>query len=221
VSADQLASRKMADFVSDSIKQKAYNSKEHKSTEFNILTLNAIAIGVVVSLFDWRSRSFDVRGAGDYPHPLVRWSIIIQAISESLGWTTNLATSWLKNSTIGVRFVNAMIGSAFMCEYHRDRERGLSVPAKDMLAPIAQLTFDENPIGQSVLFDHIIRSVERGRRLELLISQFETARFPLVAMYGGSPDDRWRQQLERLHELERRRRKGLAPVAGAGKFGPA
>ncbi|TAJ96742.1 MAG: hypothetical protein EPO10_18940 [Reyranella sp.] len=162
----------------------------------------AVGLACAVTLTDWRSRSFDVVTLTNYPHPVVRWSIIQGVIREELGWDSQLGMAWFEHSNAALRFVNGRIGAAYLSEV-------IKVNWEKPGHPIAQLQVDRNLFGNSVLFEYIIRSVERGRRAEYILSQFRGGFLKLLPAYSDV-DRNWEEQLNRFRLINERRNQALA-----------
>lgn len=163
----------------------------------------AMGIAATISLFDWKSRSFDAFVGTSYPHPVIRWAIIQWVIRERLGWDTVAAQAWEFHSERALRMVNGRIGAATLVESERVQAED---PNFELGLPIAQLQMDKSRFGQSVRFDYLIRSIERGRRAEYALNDFSAEDMPLQP-FMADVDALWQAYLARLRIMNAERSK--------------
>lgn len=180
----------------------------HLFSDFNT------CIAMLVCLFDVRNRSFDVKGAGYYPHPAIRYRVIVNAMSEILvkhKRASDLASIVGKSieslieesSEKTAHFVSTLISQSFFDEIGEDEKDGLDVP--ESFLPISPLTLDKGPFGRSVYRDYYQRSLESGRRVEALIwlrrLNIQESGSPFIDSQLHMNDTTWKSSLEKIEKF--------------------
>lgn len=198
VHADQEACRYTAAFIRGALRAATGQPGDSVSAHLANFT---IGLALLITLFDHKSRSLDTRGAGAYPHPLVRWTLVKGAIAEELA-EDGLDEEFLTHADQAALTVTNLINGLFFSELARDYEQGETDIAYEDVVPIAQLNADKSLVGQSVLFEHVIQSSERGRRV-VFTSQLLSIPVDMAEEWRRSEKARSREFIERMRKVRR------------------
>lgn len=165
VAADQFA----AMYFAPSVIAKTQLFKKHGLPPSAALSESIITIALLVSLFDIRSRSLDIASAEFHPHPILRYSIINFAIAEALeaDGQKDLSDEYWRLTRKWADSVSARIHGIYLSEMLREQR---SVDLPEGTVPICPLRFDKNPINESIFWDYLTRTAERGRRMDMRIN---------------------------------------------------
>jgi hypothetical protein len=186
VHADQEAAKVLAHFIVAHVQKD--DTDEADIGPF--LTNCALGLALLVSLFDWRSRSIDAPGDGFYPHPLVRYVIITGAIREAL--PAELEGAFQEVASVAASVVTKFINGLTLAEAAKAKY-------DQPLQPLSQLLMNFSLLEESFVLEQTMRSVERGRRIVFHALQLGIIpKEGLAKQFQADPSVRWNSFLERM-----------------------
>lgn len=200
VHADQLAS----EYTSSRILNAIATNNMKSDDVMNLLCNVALAIAAFVTLCDSKNRSLDASIETGYPHPQVRFTLIVGVIAESLG--KELGALFIDTADVIADHFTGYANWLTRHELAYDEANGIDGPGE--YAPIAQLNRDISLLGESVLHEYMCRSIERGKRIpfvaELLKIRKPTGRPFLRREWELAPGERYRNLYLRASRMGNR-----------------
>lgn len=201
VHADQEASTYTARVIWGIAREAAQDEQELASRLMNC----AIGLALTVTLFDYKSRSLETKGDGYYPHPLVRWTLIHGAIAETLDRVLGdkeLSELFHQAALIAANSVTKFLHGLLMTEIQYEAANGKPYPL-ETITPLAQLNSDQSLFGESVMFEHVIQSVERGKRV-VFLGKLMGIDMNLNQQWKASPEERLKNFMDRVRIIKDR-----------------
>jgi hypothetical protein len=180
--ADQLA----AEYVAAGLLAAMETAAEAGSDPHEKMLHYAIGLVILVTLLDSKARSLNAQGDTYYPHPLVRWNLIYGAIAEAL--PREYAKPFVETARDAQQVVSNFLCDIYFHECIRDEKRNIRRPDMSTGA-IGNLAEDCSNFGQSVLYEHIIRAAERGRRSTFLADSLGFA-VSMKDEFNATPQER-------------------------------